>query len=84
MCVCARERERERARERERGRERERERERERCLIYTYDAAEDILCGEHGGLRNIKKNKTNRHIVRDHGEYNIQHTLYHRPTTLRH
>ena len=31
------------------------------CLLYTSDAADDLLCVDLGGRRIIKKKKTNKH-----------------------
>ena len=33
------------------------------CLLYTSDAADDLLCVDLGGRRTIKKKKTNKHIM---------------------
>ena len=31
------------------------------CLLYTSDDADDLLCGDHGGRRIIKKKNKNKH-----------------------
>ena len=42
------------------------------CLLYTSDAADDLLCVDLGGRRIIKKKKHNNHIS------NTEHAIYHR------
>eukprot|EP00657_Telonema_sp_P-1_P001840 TRINITY_DN1455_c0_g1_i1.p1 TRINITY_DN1455_c0_g1~~TRINITY_DN1455_c0_g1_i1.p1 ORF type:complete len:111 (-),score=4.44 TRINITY_DN1455_c0_g1_i1:19-351(-) len=45
------------------------------CLLYTSDAADDLLCVDLGGRRIIKKKKTiNRSII--HTTYNIIRIIY--------
>ena len=33
------------------------------CLLYTSDAADDLLCVDHGGGRNIKKKNKNIYLA---------------------
>ena len=44
------------------------------CLLYTSDAADDLLCVDLGGRRIIKKKKNKHNLV----------THYHSPTTPQH
>ena len=44
------------------------------CLLYTSDAADDLLCVDLGGRRILKKNKTTQHT----------HTLAHTTTYYTH
>ena len=34
----------------------------DRCLLYTYDAADDLLCVDPGGRRIIQKNNHNQYL----------------------
>ena len=36
------------------------------CLLYTSDAADDLLCVDLGGRRINKKNKNNAHLLHQH------------------
>ena len=44
------------------------------CLLYTSDAADDPLCVDLGGRRNIKKKKQTRHIHHTTHTYTKKHT----------
>ena len=44
------------------------------CLLYTSDAADDLLCVDLGGRRIIKKKKTQKeHTNHDHNKHNTEH-----------
>ena len=47
------------------------------CLLYTSDAADDLLCVDLGGRRIIKKKKTNKQQLKT---YEIQHQNIQHPT----
>ena len=40
------------------------------CLLYTSDAADDLLCVDLGGRRIIKKKKNQQNITRPFPKYN--------------
>src|SRR5450756_1103124 len=45
------------------------------CLLYTSDAADDLLCVDLGGRRIIKK-KTKKNTINTIYVYNKQHTIH--------
>ena len=56
------------------------------CLLYTSDAADDLLCVDLGGRRIIKKKKTQSHtVLNNHCEFKHDtHTTVNTSTELEH